>query len=377
MKSLALFLPLVFLFACQDNNPQSYDVVIHNIRLFDGNEDRGIVNIAIDSQFIANISKSELNGRKIIDGTGKFIVPGLVNAHTHVWHLDDIRESYTAGITTVFDLHQGDPRLDARLRTYRDSLGYADYFGSGPLISVEGGYPSHMKKIDPINDSLSIVQAVDNRIRNGADVIKVVKQDYDFGDFIIDRGYKQIPSLSYKQIQQIIEVSHDRGYQCIIHILDLKHAVGLAKFKPDGYAHLWTWDEELTKEKIDALKEAELFIIPTVLLQKRANADLETDTIYSQEEIEYGKEHFLYPDEKFEAHIFKLYEAGIPIVAGNDPPNNNVNFGTDLIRELEIYHRSGLPLIEVLKTATGNAAKYLPIEGRGSLEVGNRATFLF
>lgn len=43
---------------------------------------------------------------------------------------------------------------------------------------------------------------------------------------------------------------------------------------------------------------------------------------------------------------------------------------------MKIYLKAGIPIKDVLRTATGNAAKYLPIDKNGSLVIGGPATFL-
>ena len=52
-----------------------------------------------------------------------------------------------------------------------------------------------------------------------------------------------------------------------------------------------------------------------------------------------------------------------------------MNFGADFYLELELYKMAGLSNIEILKTATGNAAKAfdLPI---GELTIGSKANMI-
>ena len=64
--------------------PDKFDLVIQNVGLFDGHQDRGTVNIAINNDTIAEISTKELFSDSLIDGTEKYVIPGLVNAHVHV-----------------------------------------------------------------------------------------------------------------------------------------------------------------------------------------------------------------------------------------------------------------------------------------------------
>jgi imidazolonepropionase-like amidohydrolase len=73
--------------------------------------------------------------------------------------------------------------------------------------------------------------------------------------------------------------------------------------------------------------------------------------------------------------VRRTHDAGITIVAGTDAPNTDLNFGDDLFGELEIYRQAGVSNLEVLRTATGNAAEAfdLPV---GVLAEGRQASFV-
>ena len=52
----------------------------------------------------------------------------------------------------------------------------------------------------------------------------------------------------------------------------------------------------------------------------------------------------------------KAIRAGVPILAGSDAGNPVTFHGISLIRELELLAQAGMPLTEVLKSATSRAA---------------------
>ena len=51
--------------------------------------------------------------------------------------------------------------------------------------------------------------------------------------------------------------------------------------------------------------------------------------------------------------------AGVPILAGSDAGNPVTFHGVSLVRELELLARAGMPLVDVLKSATSRAADRL------------------
>lgn len=73
--------------------------------------------------------------------------------------------------------------------------------------------------------------------------------------------------------------------------------------------------------------------------------------------------------------IKQMHDKGILIVAGTDAQEGQMNYGEDYFLELELYKMAGLSNLEILKTATGNAAKAfdLPI---GEIKEGRKATFV-
>ena len=62
----------------------------------------------------------------------------------------------------------------------------------------------------------------------------------------------------------------------------------------------------------------------------------------------------------------RLYQKGVPILAGNDAPNPSTAHGWSLLVELEMLQRAGLPLEAVLHAATAapTQAFALPHQGR-------------
>ncbi len=70
--------------------------------------------------------------------------------------------------------------------------------------------------------------------------------------------------------------------------------------------------------------------------------------------------------------IRRLYEAGVPLVAGTDN-----SLGTTYRRELEMYERAGIPTPRVLQIATIDAARFMKDDREyGSVAVGKVADLI-
>ncbi len=362
-------IPLLSVIVLACNPPEKYDLVRENVGVFDGERDLGIVNFAINADTIAEISTKPLKGDSVMDGTAKYLIPGMVNSHTHIWSLDSLKTGYHDGILANLNMHTGYELREDTFRLYRDSVGYPMYFGAGLAATVPNGHPTQFSPhMETINDSLSIEQWVDNRIANGSDFIKVIRESHQWFQ------YPPQPTLGYEQIRRIIDYSHSKGYKVVVHIGRLSEMVEIARLKPDGFVHMWSYKDqsEVTQVKIDIIRRSNAFVIPTAILQPQG---FEFTKKQGEEAYQWAKENFLSSKEAIEG-VRRMHEAGIMLVAGTDVGAGiGMNYGDDLLRELDLYSEAGLSNIEVLKTATGNAAKAFDIPV-GLLQVGRKANML-
>ncbi len=201
---MKIFLIIVSAFIATFHPYGTYDFVIKNIGLFDGENDLGIVNICINGDSIAAISRESLDSDSIIDGTGKYIIPGLVNGHVHLISTTDLKESYRHGILADLNMHTGLEDRELKWKKIsRDSAGYALLYGAGSAATVPGGHPTQLTPhMETINDSVSIQEWVDKRIANGVDYIKIIRENSPYFEF------PGLPTLSYEQIKEIIDYAH-------------------------------------------------------------------------------------------------------------------------------------------------------------------------
>jgi imidazolonepropionase-like amidohydrolase len=206
---------------------------------------------------------------------------------------------------------------------------------------------------------------VDNRIAKGVDYIKIVRDNHSW------MGRPPLPTLTYEQIGKIIEYAHSKGYLAVVHAVHADDFLEIAKYKPDGFVHMWDYKENssLTDEQYQVIANSGAFIVPTSGISLKAK-HMELPPFVKN----FLDEEILSLEERT-GIIKKLHDAGVMIVAGTDAQEGQMNFGEDYYFELEIYEKSGLSTIEVLRTATGNAGKAfkMPV---GILSVGSKASFI-
>ena len=370
---LALAALMTLLLGCAE--PVEFGVVVSSIDVFDGEADLGVVNLGLNGDTVAAISSEPLRGRTVVDGSGRYALPGLVNAHAHVWLPEQLAESFDAGVLATFDLYMYEEAQTA-LRAYRDSVGYANWHTSWYAATVSGGHATqldgHPASYPLISDSLSPQAFVEQAVAGGAELIKIVRSSTTF----TGQSEEPLPSLTLGQVEEIIDAADRAGLLTVVHISRLADAIDVARLEPSGLAHMWHDRTPPTREDLETLERSGVFIIPTMMLETTSNRSLDTDTARTEAEMVFEKSFFMYPDSVVFDRIKLLYDHGIPLVAGNDPPNAGINFGSDFLEELRIYASAGIPMIDVLRTATGNAARYLPTGGVGRISVGGPATFL-
>lgn len=352
------------------SQPTTYELVIENVGFFNGEEEKGIVNVAINSDTIAAISTKSLQSDSAIDGSGKYLIPGLVNSHTHIWRTEDLKAGYDVGILANIGTHASDEARDSLIKAKSKQEGYPFYYTSGIAATVPGGHPTQVSSnpIETINDSISIKEFVDSRIANGADFIKIVREHHEF--FI----FPALPTLSYDKIEKIIDYTQSLGYKAVVHIGMLSEMLKIAELEPDGFVHMWTYsdDSELKDEHLDIIKGSGAFVVPTAILIPRG---FESSKIRGEEALKWAKENFISVEKTLEG-IRRMHQAGIMIVAGTDAgATPTVNWSSDLLAELDLYSEAGLSNLEVLKTATGNAAEAwdIPI---GRLRIGSKTNMV-
>src|SRR4051794_13531442 len=83
------------------------EVVFRNAQVFDGEKllPKGTV-VVVDGGKIVAVGKdaSEPPSARVIDASGKTLLPGLIDAHTHVLNSEMLRAALVFGVTTELDM---------------------------------------------------------------------------------------------------------------------------------------------------------------------------------------------------------------------------------------------------------------------------------
>jgi imidazolonepropionase-like amidohydrolase len=329
------------------------EFIIKDVKLFDGSDIIKKTSVRVKNGKIAEVSP-ELNLKesiKTIDGTGKTLIPAMSNAHVHAWSAASLKQAAKAGVLNVMDMH-GIENFQYNLRKLKDSTNYARYYVAGFAATAPEGHGTQFGFAVPtLTKPEEAQEFVAERVKSNVDYIKIIVEPYR-------------ETLSPETVKALVKEAHKANLKAVVHVSRLEDAVQVLENNADALVHIW-WDKPIASEKLSELSEnKDFFIIPTLLT-----------TLKAFEAMGDESRNFLTKAQLL-AEIKKLHDAGIPILAGTDPPNLNINYGTDLYEELFLLKEAGLTELEILKTASSNVAKAFDLENLGKIQSGFIADML-
>jgi imidazolonepropionase-like amidohydrolase len=362
-------------------------LVIRNVRIFDGSRVLAEDTVIVRNGRIAEIGKrlSLPADAQVIDGTGQTLLPGLIDAHTHVFG-EALKQALIFGVTTELDMFT-DYRMAAEVRKQQaagKSLDAADLFSAGTLVTAPKGHGTEYGiSIPTINGPDEAQAFVDARIAEGSDYIKII---YDDGSTY---GL-HIPTISKATMAAVVAAAHRRGKLAVVHIGSLQDARDAIDAGADGLAHLFI-DRQPEPDFGRFIATHHAFVVATLTVLESVSgtasgASLITDPNLGPY-ISLGDAANLrksFPKGSgvtssyatAEEAVRQLKAAHVPILAGTDAPNPGTAHGASIHRELELLVNAGLTPIEALAAATSLPAEQFHLKDRGRIATGLRADLL-
>ena len=365
---------------------QKTPILFQHVRVFDGTKVIPDTDVLIEKGLIKEVGANlSAENAKVIDGAGKTLLPGLIDAHVHVHGADTLEQALIFGVTTEFDMMM-QPRLEYRLKT-EDNDRRASFFSAGLPATVPGGHGTEYGfEIPTITRAKDAQSFVDARLREGADYIKIM---YTAGVSFGPRGER--PTLSKETLAAVIAAAHERHRLAVVHIGSVEGARDAIEAGADGLAHIFHGPSS-PRDFGQFVAAHHAFVIPTLSVVhsvcgpdsagKRLLSDPNLAPYLSHEEISHLKETFPSASsgriscKGSTQAISQLQAAGVPIVAGTDAPNPGTTYGASLHGELELYVEAGLTPTQALIAATAAPAAAFHVPDRGRIATGLRADLL-
>lgn len=358
-------------------HPISATLAFTHVRVFDGHRTVPDTTVLIDGDRIAAVAAdlAAPAGATVIDGHGRTLLPGLIDAHVHAYDKATLVQSLAFGVTTVLEMF-GFPDNIKKLRQ-DPALDHADLRSAGILATAPHGHGTEYgTEIPTLTRPEDAQPWVDARIAEGSDYIKIVLDD--------GRAYGwQIPTLDTATFTAVVDAAHRRGKLAVVHIGDQHSARTAIEHGADGLVHLF--GDAKPQQDFGALVAAHhAFVTPTIVV---------TNTIYGIPSV-IGRDPaiapYLMPDAQSTLRqsygqiskgppgaiaetIVQLRDAGVSVLCGTDAPNPGTAFGASMHEELALLVAAGLSPSAALTAATAAPAERFGLTDRGRIAAGARA----
>lgn len=361
--------------------------VVRDVRLFDGERVTEHRSVLVQDGKLARIGERGLTaptGATVIDGRGRTLMPGMIDAHVHVTDSveADLGQSAALGVTTVLDMFSAGTRFE-RIKAARaaDALGLADVRSAGVGATTPGGHPSQMggPPFPMISDSSAAAAFVAARLAEGSDYLKIVYDD------LVSIGMR-VPMLDRRTLAGLVAEAHRRGKLAVVHVLSEAQARDAIAVGADGLVHLSTGGT-VSADFADFVAAHRVFVVPTLspsysVCGRAIGPSVAADTLLAPFIAPRWRSQMANPKKMpggpfscagTDEAVRQLARRNVPILVGTDAPGAGQTYGASMHGELQLLVGAGLTPMQALTGATSAAARAFQLTDRGHVREGLRA----
>lgn len=401
--SFVIALLIALFMSC--HNAGKHNCLITNVNVVDVKTGEILKNktVAIDSNRITAIYDKEVFGSDstiVIDGKGKYLIPGLWDMHAHYkWSHVDLDPLLIAnGITGVREMWADMPEyVKVPKKEQQKGLVSPDIYLSGDLL--DGNPPSFPMGCLVVTTPEEAVNAVKKQIDKKVDFIKVYSNlSKECFMAIAEESKKMnIPFAGHIPVGVSIYDAIEAGMASSEHLYGFLKAC--SSVDTSNEALVSTFSEKRFDTLCSVLAKSSMWICPTLTVN-RAMSYLNDSIFINDSRVAYLPGYVLEiwnmkvnsntkneinffansnrPRYLFEQSLIgKMNEKGVKFIAGTDFPNPYVFPGFSLHDELLLMVKGGMPALDVLRSATINPAIFMnKTVDFGSVEVGKLASLV-
>ncbi len=425
MKRLCKFFKIFLIFCltlCSCQNTIEGNLIITNVNIIDVKT--GTINskrdIIVNGNTITSIIEHNNRNYKaetIIDGSKKYLIPGLIDTHAHPFlPLQSSLAQFTHfGVTSILvpggSSFNSDTFSDLRKRSMDNINASPRVKHTSPIFTMRGAHPvktyTNNKWIDGetiiyIKDSLQIKSVIKELSKTEIIGIKVIIEDGPAPPYV-DR-------IPQHYLNLIVEESRAYGLPVFAHVSDIEEVYMAEKADVQNIMHFVgvdiDWKDDI--DLINKIIKKDISWATTLMIDKSFLYPLHPEwlnvtdivkvygkdslnSLITPEQIKFSKEflNILKIDYNIEnpnlenliipqvEDLMILYEKGCNITIGTDNGNDFILSGYSVHEEMQLMELGGFKPKDILKMATHNGAKMLnEIDKLGTIEEGKFADLI-
>jgi imidazolonepropionase-like amidohydrolase len=311
-------------------------------------------------------------GARRMDVAGKTIMPGLWDMHTHVMQMEWAPVYLAAGVTTVRDMGNN----LYFVVPFRDAITSHRILGPRLLVAglVDGGGPNAFGAVNATTpeEGRAVVRRYHDLGFEQMKLYDLVRPDV-VGAIVAEAHRLGMTVTGHVPRALGLMASVDSGMDHIAHLPirgdtasdSVKAQIASLRRHGTVIDPTAAWGELLSHSTSEPVSDLVPGVVnlPPVLAQ-RVNAmgvtTVDTATAHARMRRTLGV-------------LRALHDAGVPLVAGTDEGVP----GLSVYREVELYHKAGIPAMDALRSATAVSAKAMRLDRTlGTIESGKEADLI-
>jgi imidazolonepropionase-like amidohydrolase len=358
-------------------------------------------------------------GAKVIDARGKWVIPGLIDAHVHFFQSGNLYTrpdgaDFNAVVPYAQEVARNEARLEATFKVWLASgvTGVVDVGGpfwnfevrdraraspAAPRVAVAGPLISMIERPQLDLGDPPIVK-IDSPEAARAFAARQLDREADF----IKVWFIHSPGDDLAAQEAIVkaagDAAHAAGKRLAVHATELEVAKAALRAGADFLVH-GVYDVPVDEEFLRLARNNAVLLCPTLFVMdgyalalsntwratpvEAARADPEI--LAAMDDLDAIPRNKLPPrvaelmanprppasSEVARKDLRRIVDAGVDVVMGTDAGNIGTLHGPSIHREMRLMVDAGLTPLEVLRSATVNGARALGLEGvAGEIRAG-------
>ena len=365
----ARLLPLIALVMTASNvDARDGSYALMNAKMFDGVSEHITENVTVlvsDGKIEAIGARRVPDGYDVIDVEGNYLMPGMIDVHTHIDSLDRAKRALDSGVTTV---------RSASVSAFQD-VGLRELVHAGqipgPDVVAAGVFVT--PDLGPALLSDPRLAGLHDGVHSDEDLRLVVQVNADRGVDVIKTRGTQRAGLPYtdprqqvyteRQLRVIVDEAARHDLPVMVHA----HGDEGARAAIMAGARSIEHGTYLSTESLALMKERGTWLVPTWITIEDLDEEANNYVL---------RLRGMYMLPQLESVIREAHAMGVKIVTGADNSYEETSINR-ISLEVEAFVNFGMTHFEALQAATVSAAEVLQVDDRtGRIAEGYEADMI-